>query len=406
MIRRVTNAKSATAAQTVFPIIFAVCFVHLLNDTVQAVIPSIYPILKVSLDLSYTQIGLIGFALSGTASVLQPIIGLYTDRRPMPYLLPIGVVFTLAGVISVAFASHFLMVMLAVILIGIGSAIFHPESSRVAFLAAGPRKGMAQSIFQFGGNAGQALAPIMTILIFAKVGQFGAIWFSFASIIAIVVQFFVGRWYAGYLHTTQLERKQHAKVVKANPLNRNATAFAIFILMLLLFSKNVYTAAISNYYSFYLMEHFHVSLQMAQIVLFVFLISNVIGLLIGGALTDRFGRRNIIWFSILGTAPFSLALPYANFTVSIILLVLVGLILSSAFSIIVVYAHELLPGKVGLVSGIFFGISFGLGGIGTAFLGNLADTAGIPYIMQLTSYLPLLGLLTVFLPTDQKLSQP
>lgn len=397
------STKEMNASQTIFPVIFALCFVHLMNDTVQSVIPAIFPILKDSLALTFTQVGLIAFTLNATASVLQPLIGLYTDKRPLPYILPVGVMFTLAGVITLAYAPDYTMVLLAVVLVGIGSAIFHPESARVAYIAAGARKGMGQSIFQFGGNIGQALAPVMTALVFVRLGQGGAIWFSFAAGAAIVVQFFVANWYRRHLAVANTQKQTQPKIQRSSALSGKKIAFALTILMLLLFSKNIYIAGISNYYSFYLIDHFHLTLGQAQMVLLAFLAANVLGLIIGGSLTDRFGRRNIIWFSVLGTAPFSIALPYAGLVGSIILLILIGLILSSTFSVIVVYAHELLPGKVGMVSGIFFGLSFGLGGIGAAVLGGIADSTSLEFILKITSFLPLLGILTALLPKDSAL---
>lgn len=399
-------AQAARPLQTVYPILFAVSLVHLLNDTIQAVVPAIFPILKDSLALTFTQIGLISFTINATASVLQPIIGLYTDARPKPYLLPIGMLFTLFGVAALSIAPSFWIVLLSVMLIGIGSAVFHPESSRVSYLAAGPKKGLAQSIFQFGGNIGQALAPVMAALLFVRLGQHGAIWFTIAAGAAILIQYYVAGWYGKQLAYSQVKRKSAAaKPAVTSGLSKSRVAFAITILMLLVFSKNVYIAGITNYYSFFVIDHFGLSIQQAQMVLFAFLAANVLGLVFGGMLADRYGRRNLIWFSILGTAPFALLLPYANLAFSIILLICAGFILASAFSIILVYAHELLPGKVGMVSGIFFGLAFGLGGIGAAVLGNLADATSIGFVMKCCSYLPLLGLLTVLLPSDRKLRE-
>nr|WP_138752969.1 MFS transporter [Paenibacillus sinopodophylli] len=401
--RQASLSVSPSVMKTIYPLLFAISFVHLINDTIQSVVPALFPILKDSLSLSFAQIGLISLMINLTAALLQPVVGILSDSHPKPMLLPIGMLFTLGGVAALAYASEFWIVMIAVMFIGVGSAVFHPASARVSYLASGERKGTGQSIFQFGGNIGQSLAPVMTALLFVHTGQRGVIWFALAVMIGIVIQFNVAKWYGGQLALEPSRNvRQAVKAVSELQVSTGKVIFAITILMILVFSKNVYIAAISSYYSFYAIAHFGLSVSGAQIVLFVFLAANVIGLLLGGMLADRFSRRSLIWFSILGTAPFALLLPYANLTFSIILIFFAGLILASAFSVILVYANELLPGRVGLVSGVFFGMAFGLAGIGSAVLGNLADEMGIEFVIRCTSYLPLLGMLTILLPSDRK----
>ncbi|MBP1990952.1 MFS transporter [Paenibacillus eucommiae] len=395
-----TNQTNQMHQRTVYSILFSISIVHLLNDSIQSVIPAIFPILHESLKLSFSQIGWIAFTLNVTASLFQPLIGLYTDSKPKPYLLPAGVVFSLIGMVVLAGASSFIQVILSVIFIGLGSSVLHPEASRVAYLAGGQRRGLAQSIFQTGGNIGQALAPVFTALIFVPFGQFGIIWFTFAAVAAIIVQFFVAKWYRNYITSQTLVKKV---IIAKKQLPTKIIAYSMTILILLLFSKFVYMASMTGFYAFYLIDHHQVSTEYAQVFIFALLAAGAVGTFLGGPMADRFGRRNMIWFSILGTAPFSLLLPYANLFWSGVLCVLIGFILLSGFSVIIVYAQELLPGKVGTVSGLFFGIAFGLGGIGSAVLGMLADVTSISFVIQLCAYLPLIGLLAALLPTDAKL---
>lgn len=396
-----TKDSVSLQAKTVYSILFSISLVHLLNDSIQSVIPAIFPILQQSMQLSFAQIGWIAFTLNVTASLLQPLIGWYTDSKPKPFLLPAGVVFSLLGMVVLAFADSYSFVILSVVLIGLGSAVLHPEASRVAYMAAGSRRGLAQSIFQTGGNIGQALAPIFTALIFVPFGQFGIIWFTIAAAAAFVVQIYVAKWYRAYISSQTTVKKT---AIKKKPLPKKTIVYAMTILILLLFSKFVYVASMTGFFSFYLIDHHHITTEYAQVFIFALLAAGAVGTFMGGPLADRFGRRNMIWFSILGTAPFSLLLPYANLFWSVILCLFIGFILLSGFSVIIVYAQELLPGKVGTVSGLFFGLAFGLGGIGSVVLGMLADATSISFVIKLCAFLPLIGLLAVFLPTDRKLN--
>jgi len=397
-----TAAATAPVTSTVFPILFAISIVHLLNDTMQSTISALFPILKASLHLTYTQIGLIAFVMNMTAAFLQPVVGLYADARPRPYILPLGVCFTLVGIVTLAVAPNFAVILLSVTAMGIGSAIFHPESSRVAYLAAGSKRGLAQSIFQVGGNIGSAMGPIMTALIFVPLGQFGVIWFTFAAVAGIVIQYYVAGWYARLPVQPRKPKKSSEPAGIVKGLTPNKIVAAVIILVFLVFSKNVYISSITSFYSFYLIHDYGLTVESAQMFLFAFLAASAAGTFLGGPLADRFGRRNIIWLSILGTAPFSIALPYSNLFWSAAMCICAGFILSSAFSIIVVYAQELLPGKVGLVSGLFFGLAFGLGGLGSAVLGWVADATSIAFIMKMCAYLPLLGILAILLPKDDE----
>ncbi|MFB7813428.1 MFS transporter [Paenibacillus chitinolyticus] len=401
-----TIQPASIAAKTIYPILLTISMMHLLNDTIQFIVPSLFPILKSSLSLNFAQIGLISLMINLTAAIMQPLIGIYTDNKAKPMMLPFGMLFTMLGVITLAYAHQFWVVMFAVMLIGLGSAIFHPESARVSFLAAGDKKGAASSIFQFGGFMGQAIAPVLTAVWFVVTGQQGLVWLSIVIAVGFFAQFYVARWYQNQLVPADAAgAKTKQSQVSPTGLSTGRIVLAITILMILVFSKNLYVAAISSYYSFFVIDRFGVTMGQAQIILFVFLAANVVGLLLGGLLADRFSRLKLIWFSILGTAPFALMLPYSNLTFSIIWIFLAGTILSSSFSVIMVYANELLPGKVGLVSGIFFGLAFGLGGVGSAILGNMADTTSIDFIIQCCAYLPLLGLLTIFLPSDKKVKK-
>lgn len=386
---------------TVFPILFAISIVHLLNDTMQSTVSALFPILRDSLHLSYTQVGLIAFAMNITSSIMQPVVGYYADIHPRPYILPVGVCFTLAGILALALAPYYVLILLAVTAIGIGSAIFHPESSRVAHLSAGGRRGLAQSIFQVGGNIGSSLGPIMTAVVFVNIGQYGVIWFSFAAIAAILIQTYVARWYSRH----RLPPRTSSKHIGAEGglktgLTSRHIAWALAILIFLVFTKHIYMSSITSFYTFYLIDGYGINVRNAQWFLFAFLAASAVGTFLGGPLADRYGRRNIIWFSILGTAPFSILLPYVNLFWSGVLCACAGFVLSSAFSIIVVFAQELLPGKVGLISGLFFGLAFGIGGLGSAVLGWVADVTSISFIMKLCAYLPLLGILAIFLPKD------
>lgn len=385
--------------KTALRILFAISVGHLLNDTIQSLIPAIYPLLKESLHLSFAQIGLITLAFQLTASLLQPVVGLYTDRHPQPYSLAAGMIFTLVGLVLLALANSFPAVLAAAGLVGLGSSIFHPEASRVARMASGGRHGFAQSIFQVGGNAGSALGPLLAALVIAHRTKTHIAWFIVLPIAGFLLLSRVGHWYRAQL--TQLHAAKRAAAATPT-LPRRRVIAAIAILAVLIFSKYFYMACLGSYYTFYLIEKFHVSIQTSQLLLFLFLGAVAAGTIIGGPVGDRIGRKAVIWVSILGVAPFTLLLPYANLFWTAALTVVIGAVLASAFSAILVYAQELIPSRVGLVSGIFFGFAFGMGGIGSAALGQLADHRGITYVFHVCSFLPLLGLLTVFLPNPPR----
>lgn len=390
--------KDAAVQKTVFSILLAISFSHLLNDTMQSLIPSTYPLLKKSLNLDFGQLGLITFCFQLTASLLQPFVGLYTDKRPQPYSLAAGMCFTLAGLILLSRADSFPLVLIAVALVGIGSSIFHPEASRLAYLASGGRRGMAQSVFQLGGNAGASLGPLLAAQIVAPYGQSNIIWFGFFALLAIGILLRTGGWYSRNLGQRRKRKATPATTASQPGLSGTKVAIALVILLVLIFSKYFYMASMSSYYTFFLIDKFHVSVQTSQMLLFLFLFAVAAGTVIGGPIGDRIGRKYVIWFSILGVAPFTLLLPYANLFWTGVLSVFIGLILASAFSAILVYAQELVPGKVGLIAGLFFGLAFGMGGIGAAVLGRLADKTSIHHVFHLCAFLPLLGLLTGFLP--------
>lgn len=390
-----TTLPAAGAVQkTSFVIIFAVAFCHLINDVMQFLLTAIYPILKTSYGLDFVQIGLLSLTFQVTASLLQPVIGIYTDKRPLPYSLPIGMASSALGLLVLGYATSYPLLLAGSALIGLGSAIFHPESSRVARLASGGKHGFAQSTFQVGGNAGAALGPILAAFVVLPNGQSSVAWFAVAAIGGMAILTAVGRWYAE--HMRQAAKRGGASTVL--PFDRRTTLIAILVLMLLTFSKNIYTAGIANYFTFYLIERFSVDVQTSQIFLFVFLAASAVGVFIGGPIGDRFGSKFVIWFSVLGALPFTLALPYADYTWTLVLAVIIGIVLSSAFPAIVVFAQELMPGRVGMVAGLFFGFAFGIGGIAAAVLGALADIQGIEAVFHYTSYLPALGLLTILLP--------
>lgn len=394
----VTNSAVAeerqSAEQTAFAVIMAVSFCHLLNDTMQSLIPALYPMIKEGYGLDFTQIGFLGLVFQVTASLLQPLIGIYTDKRPLPYSLSVGMGCTLIGLIILAYAHTYWMLLVGAGVVGLGSAVFHPESSRVARLASGGRHGLAQSLFQVGGNFGSAIGPLLAAFIVLPRGQESVAWFSAAALLGMVILWQVGNWYSRH-------RAANASRVAATPLvtfPRKTVIRAIAVLALLVFSKYIYMASLSSYYTFYMIDRFDVSVQDAQILLFVFLGAVAIGTVAGGPVVDWFGTKFVIWLSILGALPFTLALPYADYTWTIVLTFIIGVILASAFSAIVVFAQELVPGRVGMIAGLFFGFAFGIGGIGAAVLGIVADHTSIEFVYQICSYLPLLGLLTIFLP--------
>jgi FSR family fosmidomycin resistance protein-like MFS transporter len=384
---------------TVFQVLVAVSFCHLLNDTMQSLIPSIYPILKSSFHLNFGQIGLLTLTFQMTASILQPFIGHFTDRKPLPYSLPIGMVFTLGGLLLLAFAPSFPLLLLAGSLVGMGSAVFHPESSRVARLASGGRHGLAQSVFQVGGNSGSALGPLLAAFIVLPHGQNGVAWFSVVALMAIVVLWRVSGWYKAHLQDLKKKTSQAAQHITG--LSNVRVASAIAVLIALVFSKFFYLASFTSYYTFYLMTRFHVGVRSSQIHLFAFLGAVAAGTLIGGPIGDRIGRKTVIWCSILGALPLTLLLPYANLWWTGVLTVIVGLVLASAFPAILVYAQELVPGRVGMISGLFFGFAFGMGGIGAAILGRIADATSILFVYKICAWLPAIGLLAGFLPNTK-----
>ena len=382
--------------KTLYSILFAISFAHLLNDMMQSIIPSIYPIIKNQYGFTFGQIGIITLVFQMTSSLLQPLVGRVADRHPMPYALSAGMVFTLIGIILLSVANKYAFIILAVGVIGMGSSIFHPEASRIAQLAGERKKGLAQSIFQVGGNGGSAIGPLLAAVIVIPYGQRSIIWFAIAAFVAGITLLPVGKWYKSVLHRPASRKIIVSPAIK--DLSRSRINWAIAILCVLTFSKYFYMASMTSYFTFFLIDKFGVDIKVSQLCLFAFMGAVAIGTILGGSIGDRYGRKYVIWGSILGAAPFTLALPYVNFTLTIILAIIIGLVISSAFSAILVYATELKPDKVGMMAGLFFGLNFGLGGIGSAFFGWLADKTSIEFIFQISTLLPLLGMVTVFLP--------
>ena len=385
------------AQGTAYAILFTMGTCHLLNDMIQSVIPALYPLLKDTFGFTFAQIGVITLVFQLTSSIFQPFIGLYADRHPQPYSLSLGMCFTLVGLLSLAFATNFLLILLSVALIGCGSSVFHPEASRVAQLASGGRKSLAQSIFQVGGNGGSAIGPLLAALIVIPFGQHAVGWFALAALLASFLLARVGCWYSLLLREVKSNRCR-ATAVAASPLPRRVVRISLAILVLMIFSKYFFNACMTSYFTFYLIDKFGLTVQQSQYCLFAYLAAFAIGTLAGGFLGDRYGRKYVILFSILGAAPFTLAMPYLNLAGTLTMAVITGMVIASAFSAIVVYATDLMPDKVGMIAGIFFGLMFGLGGIGSAFFGWLADVTSIEFIFHVSTWLPLLGVVAVFLP--------
>lgn len=385
------------AQKTVYPILFMICFSHLLNDLMQSVIPSVYPIIKEQYNFSFSQIGIITFTYQITASLLQPLIGFYTDRKPQPYSLPLAMLFTMGGIIALSFANSFYSFLGAVALIGLGSSIFHPESSRVAYLASGGRKGLAQSIFQLGGHAGTAIGPLLAALIVIPFGQFSLIYFCIAACIGMLILNRIGKWYQEHLQFRKKNSNDnHLEYVEG--ISKKRVMVSMIILLILLFSKYIYMACMTSYFTFYLIDKFNITVSHSQYYLFAFLAAVAVGTMIGGPVGDLIGRKYVIWISILGVAPFTLLLPYMSLAWTVIFAILTGLILSSAFSAIMLYATDLVPGKIGTIAGLFYGFMFGIAGIGSAALGWLADRTSIEYVFTICSYLPCIGIIAILLP--------
>jgi len=399
-IKRKTDSDAATADGTVFGVILAISFCHLLNDMMQSLLPAIYPDLKVDFGLSFAQIGIVTLVYQMTASILQPLVGLYADRRPTPLALPGGTLFSLAGLVVLSIAHRYVILLVGASLLGVGSSVFHPESSRVARMAAGGRHGLAQSLFQVGGNTGQALGPLAAALVVVRWGQSSVAFFALLSLLSGAILWNVGSWYRHH-GLARLDRGVSRQSVHAR-LALSTVVRGIAVLLLLIFSKYIYLTSLTSYYTFYLIEHFALSVQAAQLHLFVFLAAIAVGTILGGPISDRFGRKRVIWISILGALPFTLLLPYANLFWTGPLTVLIGLILASAFPAILVYAQELVPGKVGMISGLFFGLAFGAGGVGAAWLGALADSTSLEHVYRLCAYLPFIGLLAALLPDAER----
>jgi MFS transporter, FSR family, fosmidomycin resistance protein len=387
---------------TVYSMLIICSISHFLNDMIQSVIPAIYPIVKDSFGFTFSQIGVITLAFQMTSSILQPFTGLYADRHPQPYALSVGMCFTLMGLLLLAFAGNYYLILLAVSVVGLGSSVFHPTASRVAQMASGGKKSLAQSIFQVGGNGGQAVGPLLAALIVLPLGQWAISWFAIAALAAALIMLRLGKWYKlriGYVTT-----HPQPQPLLNNNISWRAKYMALFILVLLMFSKYFYTSCITSYFTFFLIDKFGMSVQSSQLCLFVFLAAFAIGTVAGGLFGDRFGRKYVIWFSILGAAPFAMLMPYMNLPLTLICAFLAGLVIASAFSSIVVYATDLMPDKTGMIAGVFFGLMFGLGGLGSAFFGWLADKTSIEYIFRVSAFLPLLGIIAMFLPNTQKTS--
>lgn len=393
-------SESSFVERTVMSVLLALSFSHLVNDAIQSLLPAMYPMLKDNYRLSFTQIGFITFTFQVTASLLQPLVGFYTDRRPKPFSLAIGMGLTLVGLVLLSRAASYPALLVSAALVGTGSSIFHPEASRVAHLAAGHRRGFAQSLFQVGGNFGSSLGPLLAALIIVPRGQSSVLWFTALAAVGIAVLSRVGVWYRQHLDAHLARARAHRRA--ARPLPTRTVVVSISILIALIFSKYFYLVSLTNYYTFYLIDRFQVSVAGSQLYLFIFLFAVAAGTILGGPLGDRFGRKYVIWFSILGVAPFSLILPHVGLAGTVGLSVVIGVVLASAFSAILVYAQELIPGKVGLVAGLFFGLAFGMSGIASAALGRLADHTSIEHVFYLCGFLPLLGLLTMFLPNLER----
>lgn len=392
------NIPQQIQQATVYTILLGISFSHMLNDMIQSLIPSIYPLLKDSFSLSFAQIGLIQLTFQMTASILQPFVGSFTDKKPQPYSLSIGMGFTLAGLIFISYANSFPAILLSVALIGTGSSIFHPESSKIAYLASGGKRGLAQSIFQVGGNTGTAIGPLLAALIIVRFGRSHAIYFGVLALIAMIVLYYIGRWARPRLIEMKIQ-KTTAVINEYHPdLSKRTVHISVAILLVLIFSKFFYLASISSYYTFFLIDKFGISIKSSQLFLFAFLAGSALGTYFGGPLGDRYGRKYVIWFSILGVAPLTLIMPYVGLFLTAVLSVIIAFVLSSAFPAILVYAQELMPGKIGMISGLFFGFAFGMGGLGSALLGLLADATDIYFVYHVCAFLPLIGLITWKLP--------
>lgn len=399
-VKRMKLAVQREEEKTLYRILLIISFAHLLNDTVQSLVPAMFPILRSSIGLSYTEIGIIAFALNLTASIIQPIVGSYTDKHPLPYALPIGLIFTLIGIFGLAFSSSFVLLVLSVSLIGFGSATFHPESSRVAYMAAGKRRGFAQSIYQVGGNTGQALAPAITALILVPYGQKGAVWFTLITAFAIVLLFYIARWYKEQI-TIRNRNKREAGTQRNNHLYRKKVMFAIVVLIFFVFARTWFHSGITNFYTFYAIEKYGATIQEAQVYLFIFLFAGALGTFLGGPIADRFGKKLVIASSMLLAFPLTLLLPFVGKWLAYPLITMIGFIALSSFSVSVVYAQQLMPGKIGMVSGLVIGLGFGMGAIGSIVFGSIADYIGITKTMYIIAALPIIGIVTLLLPSDR-----